>query len=172
MAAPANHLQQGTTGSRISPRTRNRVLHPHDVRSARPPSGECEHVLVPAIHNLLFIHREYDKDWCYKLLQTSPYPLYFLKKERDDREYCTISEKEMNNFMRATDPRIQGTRFIDPQKLKDKEGMPVRIIKKGPLYGITGKLMRYGSRHYVAIEMPQSTALLKVSYTWCEFVSE
>ena len=39
------------------------------------PSGECEHVLVPAIHNLLFIHREYDKDWCYKLLQTSPYPL-------------------------------------------------------------------------------------------------
>lgn len=44
------------------------------------PSGECEHVLVPAIHNLLFIHREYDKDWCYKLLQTSPYPLYFLKK--------------------------------------------------------------------------------------------
>lgn len=39
----------------------------------------------------------------------------------------------MNNFMRATDPRIQGTRFIDPQKLKDKEGMPVRIIKKGPL---------------------------------------
>ena len=25
---------------------------------------------------------------------------------------------------------------------------------------------------YVAIEMPQSTALLKVSYTWCEFVSE
>lgn len=77
-----------------------------------------------------------------------------------------------NNFMRATDPRIQGTRFIDPQKLKDKEGMPVRIIKKGPLFGITGKLMRYGSRHYVAIEMPQSTALLKVSYTWCEFVSE
>lgn len=115
------------------------------------PSGECEHVLVPAIHNLLFIHREYDKDWCYKLLQTSPYPLYFLKKERDGREYCTISEKEMNNFMRATDPRIQGTRFIDPQKLKDKEGMPVRIIKKGPLFGITGKLMRYGSRHYVAI---------------------
>ena len=54
----------------------------------------------------------------------------------------------------------------------DKEGMPVRIIKKGPLFGITGKLMRYGSRHYVAIEMPQSTALLKVSYTWCEFVSE
>ena len=56
--------------------------------------------------------------------------------------------------------------------LQDKEGMPVRIIKKGPLFGITGKLMRYGSRHYVAIEMPQSTALLKVSYTWCEFVSE
>ena len=50
--------------------------------------------------------------------------------------------------------------------------MPVRIIKKGPLFGITGKLMRYGSRHYVAIEMPQSTTLLKVSYTWCEFVSE
>lgn len=41
------------------------------------PSGECEHVLVPAIHNLLFIHREYDKDWCYKLLQTPPLPALF-----------------------------------------------------------------------------------------------
>ena len=54
------------------------------------PSGECEHVLVPAIHNLLFIHREYDKDWCYKLLQTSPYPLYFLKKipKKYNHHFC------------------------------------------------------------------------------------
>lgn len=81
------------------------------------PSGECEHVLVPAIHNLLFIHREYDKDWCYKLLQTSPYPLYFLKRERNGREYCTISEKEMDNFMRHR-PTYSGHTFYRPTKTK------------------------------------------------------
>lgn len=136
------------------------------------PDGSCEHILVPAIHNLLFVRHTYDKDWCYKLLEASPYPLYFLKRERNGREYCTISEKEMQNFMRATDPQIQGTRFIDPEKLKNKEGIPVRIIKKGPLYGITGNFVRYGGRHYIAIEMPQNTALLKVSFTWCEMITE
>lgn len=37
---------------------------------------------------------------------------------------------------------------------------------------MTGKFLRYGGRHYIAIEMPQSTALLKVSYTWCETIED
>lgn len=71
------------------------------------PSGECEHVLVPAIHNLLFIHREYDKDWCYKLLQTSPYPLYFLKKN-ETAENTVPSPKRDEQFHACHRPPYSG----------------------------------------------------------------
>ena len=134
--------------------------------------GRCDRILVPAIHNLIFIHRSYDKNWCSQFQREIPCPVYFLKKERNGQEYCTISDKEMQNFIHATDSDIEGTRFIDPELLRAKKGEPVRVIKEGPLYGVTGKFLRYGNRHYVAIELSGTTALMKVSYTWCERINE
>lgn len=134
--------------------------------------GECSHVLVPAIHNLIFIHCPYDANWCRQFASEAPLPVYFLKKERNGNDYCTVSERDMQNFMHATNPDIQGTRFIDSEKLRGKRSVPVRVVRRGPLYGVTGKFLRYGGRHYIAIEMPQSTALLKVSYTWCETIED
>lgn len=131
----------------------------------------CERILVPAIHNLIFIHHPYNKSWCDEFIKKIPFPVYFLKKERNGQEYCTISHKEMQNFMHATDPTIQGTRFIDPELVRAKKGELVRVIKEGPLYGVIGKFIRYGNRHYVAIELSGTTALMKVSYTWCERIS-
>lgn len=143
----------------------------YELQETKDKEHKCEHVLVPAIHNLLFIRHTYNKSWCRKFARNFPLPIYFMKRERDCDEFCIVPDDEMQNFIRATDPNIQGTRFIDSEKLKNKKGFPVRIAKKGPLYGITGKFIRYGGRHYIAIEMNNSTALLKVSYTWCEEIS-
>ena len=52
-------------------------------------------------------------------MKESPYPIYFLKRERAGDDYCIVSEREMQNFMRATDPSIQGTRFIDQMCIRD-----------------------------------------------------
>ena len=144
----------------------------YELQETNEKDHKCNHILVPAIHNLLFIKHVYNKSWCKRLVRDFPIPIYFLKRERVCDEYCIISDEEMQNFIRATDPSIQGTRFIDSKKLKDKKGVPVRIIKKGPLFGICGKFIRYGGRHYIAIEMNNSTALLKVNYTWCEEIKE
>lgn len=159
-----------------------RMLHERDIeyyipmvytlKDVKDDPGRCERILVPAIHNLLFIHVPYDREWCKTFAREALMPLYFLKRERHSEEFAIISNKEMDNFMRATDPEIEGTRFIDAEKLKDKPGTPVRIIKKGPLYGVTGRFVRYGGRHYIAIRMAQSTALLRVSYTWCQEIDE
>lgn len=144
----------------------------YELQDTGDKEHRCDHVLVPAIHNLLFIRHEYNKHWCRKFAHSSFMPIYFFKRERESDEYCTVSDEEMHNFIRATDPSIQGTRFIDSEKLKNKKGFPVRIVKKGPLFGITGKFIRYGGRHYIAIEISNSTVLLKVSYTWCEEITE
>lgn len=46
----------------------------------------------------------------------------------------------------------------------------MRVVRKGPLFGMEGRFVRYGGRHYIAIQVSGSAALLKVSYTWCELI--
>lgn len=127
--------------------------------------------LVPAIHNLLFIHHPYSREWCYNLQNRTPVPIFYLKKERNGKEFCTIEHQDMQNFIRATDPTIKGTRFIDPEIIQAKKGDKVRILRKGPLFGIIGKFVRYGGRHYIAVQVTGSSALLKVSHAWCEKIN-
>lgn len=104
--------------------------------------------------------------------QSIPFPTYFMRRGRESADYCIISNREMQNFMRATNPEIQGTRFIDPEKLKNKKNVRVRVVRKGPLFGMEGQFVRYGGRHYIAIQVSGSAALLRVSYTWCELIEE
>lgn len=144
----------------------------YELTERKEEDGKCERRLVPAVHNLLFIRHEYDREWCREFARKAEVPVYFIRREREGNEFCTVSEAEMQNFMHATDPEIEGTRFIDSETLLGKKSVPVRVVKKGPLYGLTGKFVRYGGKHYIAIEMAQSTALLKVSFTWCEIVDE
>ena len=142
----------------------------YELHEAHGDPEQGRRTLVPAIHNLLFIRCRYDEEWCRRFVRESPHPVYFLKRERAGNGFCTVGEAEMQNFIRATNPDIEGTRFVNPEKLKGKKGTPVRIVKPGPLYGVTGTFVRYGGKHYIAIQMPQSTTLIKVSYTWCELI--
>lgn len=48
----------------------------------------------------------------------------------------------------------------------------MRVVRKGPLFGMEGQFVRYGGRHYIAIQVSGSAALLRVSYTWCELIEE
>ena len=95
-----------------------------------------------------------------------------MRRGRESADYCIISNREMQNFMQATNPEIQGTRFIDPEKLKNKKNVRVRVVRKGLLFGMEGQFVRYGGRHYIAIQVSGSAALLRVSYTWCELIEE
>ena len=55
---------------------------------------------------------------------------------------------------------------------ENKKNVRVRVVRKGPLFGMEGQFVRYGGRHYIAIQVSGSAALLKVSYTWCELIEE
>lgn len=140
----------------------------YELVDAKTDGVECVRRLVPAIHNLVFIHHAYDRQWCIELMRRCPVEFYFFKRERAGLDYATISHREMEIFMRACDPRLTGTRFIDPELLREKKFTRVRVVKPGPLYGLEGDFIRFGGRHYIAVRVNGSAALLKVSWTWCE----
>lgn len=142
----------------------------YELADAKTDGVECSRRLVPAIHNLVFIHHVYDRQWCIDLMRRCPVEFHFLKREREGLDYATISHREMEIFMRACDPRLTGTRFIDPEQLREKKFTRVRVVKPGPLQGMEGDFVRFGGRHYIAVRVSGSAALLKVSWTWCEGV--
>lgn len=51
----------------------------YELREKGTDDGECERILVPAIHNLLFVRREYCYDWCIELMKRMPVPVFFLR---------------------------------------------------------------------------------------------
>lgn len=140
----------------------------YELCEDKQDNSKCIKKLTPLIHNLLFVKHEYSYDWCVDLMQKAPIPLFFMKQERNGKDFCYIRNEEMENFMRATDPEIEGTRFIDAQKLVDKKVRIVQVIKKGPLYGLKGQFVRFGGKHYIAIRIANTSALIKVSLTWCK----
>lgn len=140
----------------------------YELADAGTDGVECERKLVPAIHNLVFIHHAYDKQWCLELKRRCPVSFYYLKREREGLDYATVSHREMQIFMRACDPRLTGTRFVDPELLREKKYTRVRVVRSGPLQGLEGDFIRFGGRHYIAIRVSGSAALLRVSWTWCE----
>lgn len=88
----------------------------YELQDAKDGSGRCERILVPAIHNLLFIRcNHYDREWCRRLQQSIPFPTYFMRRGRESADYCIISNREMQNFIRATNPEIQGRGSLIPK---------------------------------------------------------
>ena len=67
----------------------------YELQNLGTDTSHCEHVLVPAIHNLLFVHHIYDKNWCKRLMKESPYPIYFLKRERAGDDYFYESHRPL-----------------------------------------------------------------------------
>lgn len=142
----------------------------YELCDAGTDGVECRRRLVPAIHNLVFIHHPYDRQWCIDFQRLSPVPFHYLKADREGSTFSVVPHYEMKAFMRACDPTIEGTRFIDPELLREKKRVRVRVFKPGPLFGLEGDFIRFGGRHYIAIRVSGSAALLKVSYTWCKEV--
>ena len=136
----------------------------YEAPEMTPREELVNYPLVPAIHNLLFVHKEYDKIWCDGLRDKIDYPLNFIKTVSTDKDYATIKDEEMDIFMRVCSPTNFGTKYKTKDELVAKAGMMVRV-KRGEFEGITGKFVRFHKRHYIAIETAGICALLTIRYS-------
>ncbi|MBQ5404401.1 MAG: UpxY family transcription antiterminator [Bacteroidales bacterium] len=132
-----------------------------------PADERIKYPLVPAVHNLIFVKKDYDRNWCLNLRKELEYPVNFIKKDSQSNDYATIKDEEMARFINFCNPLICGTIYKTPEEIRLKAGEMVRI-KKGEFEGITGKFVRYQKHHYIAIETLGLCALLKIKFTEVE----
>lgn len=124
-----------------------------------------KHVLMPVVHNLIFIGKDRPEKQLRALLSQIPYKLSVVKSTSEGGGFYEIPHREMIEFQTMCNPEIEMRKYLTEKDAKLKVGTPV-LVKFGPLKGLTGKLVRSNHKYYLLKEVPGLGVMIKVS-RWC-----
>lgn len=130
------------------------------------PDEKPHRVLVPVIHNMLFIKKQLSEKQLRETLSQCFIPLHIMKKVNSN-DWYEIPDSQMTEFRLMCDPNYKGTRYISQQEAEAKIGKSIRIIH-GPFKGIEGKLVRYGNDYYVVKTLVGIGVLLQLPRWYCK----
>ncbi len=103
-------------------------------------NGKRTHKLVPAIHNLVFIHSTRQRIEALKKELEVSIPIRFIM----NREYCrpvVIPDSQMRSFILVAGTYEEAVLYIDPAELLLAKGQKVRITG-GVFEGVIGEFVR------------------------------
>lgn len=109
--------------------------------------GKKHRKLTPAVHNLLFIEKEFTEKELLERVKDCTIP-FLLVRDRSTRRCYEIPDCEMLEFRAVCDPNYKGTLYVDTVTAEARPGQAVRVIR-GPFAGLEGKLTQYKKSYYV-----------------------
>ena len=110
--------------------------------------GKKHRKLTPAVHNLLFIEKEFTEKELLERVKDCTIP-FLLVRDRSTRRCYEIPDCEMLEFRAVCDPNYKGTLYVDTVTAEARPGQAVRVIR-GPFAGLEGKLTQYKKSYYVS----------------------
>ena len=131
---------------------------------------KVKHILRPVVKNLIFLKKTKDEKEIKKIITLSVIKMSVVTVSKSDKRYCEIPAKQMDEFMLMCNPDIKLKKFISEEQAHLKKGALVRV-KRGPLQGFTGRLVRANKNYYLLKDVPGMAVLLKVT-KWCCVVLE
>lgn len=113
-------------------------------------NNDIRREIVPAIHNLIFVHASQETITNLKMTKKEFEPLrYIMRRHLEDLrlEIITLEDKKMNDFIRvASDEKAK---YLDMSDYIKAKGKRVRVIG-GKFEGIEGVVKRiHGNKHVV-----------------------
>ncbi len=125
-------------------------------------------VLVPVVHNLVFIQKTMHELQLKDLLKECETPHQILHKI-DSAEWSEISDQEMTEFRIICDPNYDAAQYISIEQAEAKIGKTVRVIH-GPYAGIEGKMVRFGNKYFVIKTLAGIGVKLHISRWYCKIL--
>ena len=132
--------------------------------------GKAHRVLVPVVHNLLFIQRTLSDKELVEVLKESNIA-YNIYRYADSTRYSEISDREMREFRAFCDPSLEDTRYVSGAEAEMKVGREVMIIQ-GAFKGIRGKLVRYGNDYFMVKTLVGVGVMIHISRWYCKPVKD
>jgi transcription antitermination factor NusG len=132
---------------------------------------DCEHkvkhILRPVVKNLIFLKKSIEESDIKKIITSSVLKMSVVTANKEDKHYYEIPARQMKEFMMMCNPDILKKKFITEEQSHLKKGALVKV-KRGPLQGYTGRLVRANKNYYLLKDVPGMAVLLQVTKWCCE----
>ena len=138
---------------------------PQEYVDVEDSEHKVKHVLRPVVKNLIFLKKTMEEGDIKKVISSSELKMSVITVSKIDKRYCEIPARQMDEFMMMCNPDILLKKFISEEQAHLKTGTLVRV-KRGPLQGLSGKLVRSNKNYYLLKDVPGMAVLLKVT-KWC-----
>ena len=138
---------------------------PQEYVDEEDSNHKVRHTLRPVVKNLIFLKKTMKEDEIKKIVSSSNLKMSVITVSKTDKKYCEIPAKQMDEFMLMCSPDILLKKFISEEQAHLKKGTLVRV-KRGPLQGFSGRLVRSNKNYYLLKDVPGMAVLLKVT-KWC-----
>ena len=144
----------------------------YSTEMAKPKKGEeassepPKPVLVPAVHNLLFVQASVSPKEMLKLLAECTTPVSIFRNP-GDRRPSEISDREMQEFRMLCDPQYEQSVFMTQGEAEAMVGKDVRVIA-GPFKGSVGRLIRKRKNYYFLKTVIGMGVMVRISRWYCE----
>lgn len=125
--------------------------------------------LTPAVHNLLFIEKEFTEKELLERVKDCTIP-FLLVRDRSTRRCYEIPDCEMLEFRAVCDPNYKGTLYVDTVTAEARPGQAVRVIR-GPFAGLEGKLTQYKKSYYVVVTLATIGVMLHIPKWYCKKIN-
>lgn len=120
-------------------------------------------ILVPAIHNLIFVHASQEELTRLKMHKKEFEPMRYMMKASADglSEILSVPERQMENFMRVASAQDSDVIFLDA---RDSASMGRRVrITAGRFKGVEGIIKRIRKNKYFIIQI-DGVAAVAITY--------
>lgn len=120
-------------------------------------------MLVPAIHNLIFVHASQEKLTSLKMYQKEFEPMRYMTKTSGDghTEILHVPDRQMENFMRVASAQDESIIFLD---VRDSANIGRRVrITAGRFKGVEGVIKRIRKNKYFLIQI-DGVAAVAITY--------
>lgn len=119
-------------------------------------NGERHRCLVPAIHNLIFVHSTQERITQLKMFNRAFSSLRYIMKSSPSGssrpEILTVRDSEMENFIRVASVADDSVMFLDWSSVADKVSRRVMVMD-GPFAGVEGVIMRIRRNKHVVVQL-------------------
>ena len=123
-------------------------------------------VLVPVIHNYVFLQKPDKEQHLKTLLAQCRVPLQ-LMHNRDSQSPCEIDDQVMTEFRLLCDPDFNHTLFVEPDEAEAKPGKEV-VVVHGPFAGVHGKLHKTNQKYYFIKTVGGISVMIHISRWYCK----
>lgn len=148
--------------------TEQEIVHfiPMNYSEVPQLSGKTKRVLVPAVHNLLFVQKKGTQKETVKKLRECTVPVSIFCQP-GSRKLCEIEAKEMLDLRLLCDPAYTSSYYMTQTEAEAMVGKQVRVIK-GPFKGAVGKLVRKDKQYYFLKAIIGMGVMVRISRWYCE----